>query len=93
MLEIDKQFDKIINSLNKYFFVRNDKSVNEGFSSSSSDDEDNINENKDLTKERKIFISNKNLDNLLYDYNPRYYLKKGLNWIKILNALEISLRK
>ena len=50
VLEMGRQFDKIIVAINKYFLVRNDKGTNENFSSSSSSDEEGINhikENKD----------------------------------------------
>ena len=88
LLEMGKQFDKIINAVNKYFLVRNDKSTNDDFSSSSSDNEDNINEIKEITKERKSVVSNKNLDNLLDYYNPDYDFKERLKLDKNIKCPE-----
>ena len=88
LLEMGKQFDKIINAVNKYFLVRNDKSVNDDFTSSSSDDENNIIENRDTIKERKSIKSSQSLDNLLDYYNPHYDFKERLKLDKNIKCPE-----
>ena len=91
VLEMGRQFDKIIVAINKYFLVRNDKGTNENFSSSSSSDEEGINHIKE-NKEKKNFSnsSNKNIkiNNLIDFYNPDYDFKERIKLDKKIKCPE-----
>ena len=79
--EMRKQFDKIISAVNKYFLVRNDKNINEYFSSSSSDEDDND------FKDRKSIIPN-SISSLLDYYNPDYDFQERVKLSKNIKCPE-----
>ena len=80
--EMRKQFDKIITAVNKYFLVRNDKNINEYYSSSSSEEEDNINDFG-----RKSVVPN-SISSLLDYYNPDYDFQERVKLSKNIKCPE-----
>ena len=88
--EMGKQFDKIISAVNRYFSVRSDKNVMDDVSSSSSDEDDNLVDNRSSIKDRKSMrpSSNRSLNNLLDYYNPDYEFKERLKLDKNIKCPE-----
>ena len=90
IIEMGKQFDKIIVALNKYFLEKNDKNdknTKEEYSSSSSSDEEGINHIKGKKDKRNSQVDS-NINNLNDFNNPDYDFKERIKLDKKIKCPE-----
>ena len=87
IIEMGKQFDKIIVALNKYFLEKNDKNTKEEYASSSSSDEEGINHIKGK-KDKRNSQADSNVNNLNEFNNPDYDFKERIKLDKKIKCPE-----
>ena len=87
IIEMGKQFDKILEALNKYFLEKNDKNTKEEYSSSSSSDGEGINHIKGKKDKRNSQVDS-NINNLNDFNNPDYDFKERIKLDKKIKCPE-----